>query len=74
MQIVIRPTYHRFDNLRLQAILPQILQTKYLTGAQDIDAPGHTDCVTSVRYVLSIVSDFVLPHAYIGDIAPLLIR
>ncbi len=31
-------------------------------------APQYTDCVTAIRYILSQMSDYILPRAYIGDI------
>jgi cell wall-associated NlpC family hydrolase len=50
-----------------------MLLTEYKIGAQNQEAPYITDCITAVRWILHVASDFVLPTAYIGDLPKILI-
>jgi cell wall-associated NlpC family hydrolase len=73
MKIVFRLPYARFDALRFSALVTKMLETEYRKGATDGDAPGTSDCVTSVRYILTHSTDIVLPHGYIGDMHQILL-
>lgn len=67
MKIIIRPQYTFFDSEKFGFAVEYIVSTQYKIGAKDIDAPGLTDCITAVRWILAQSSDFLLPHGYIGD-------
>lgn len=72
MKIVFRLPYSRFDAERFSALVTKMLETEYRKGAVDSDAPRYSDCVTSVRYILTHSTDIVLPHWYIGDMHEIL--
>lgn len=74
MKIVFRLPYTRFDAERFSALITKMLETEYRKGAIDSDAPGYSDCVTSVRYILTHSTDIVLPHGYIGDMHQILLH
>jgi cell wall-associated NlpC family hydrolase len=73
MKIVFRPPYRQFDAERFSALVTKMLETEYRKSAVDSDAPGYSDCVTSVRYILRNSTDILLPHGYIGDMHQILI-
>lgn len=68
MKIIIRPQYNFFHAERLHFAIEKLLYTTYTRGAKYEDAPLSTDCVTAVRWLLSLSSDFLLPVEYIGDL------
>lgn len=74
MKIVIRPEYHSFDIKRLSFAYEKILTTTYMGWAKYEDAPRITDCVTAVRWLLSVSSDYKFPFWYIGDLANMLLE
>jgi cell wall-associated NlpC family hydrolase len=73
MKIVIRPQYSHLDTERLMASVEKMIFTEYKIGAQNHDAPSMTDCITVIRWILRLSSDFLLPTAYIGDLPKILV-
>jgi cell wall-associated NlpC family hydrolase len=73
MKIVIRPKYSYLDIQRLFEWSEKMLFTEYTIGAKNHEAPKKTDCITAVRWILRLSSDFLLPTAYIGDLPKILI-
>ena len=73
MKIVLRPYYRSFDPNRLYFAIEKILSTTYMRWAKSEDAPGITDCVTAVRWLLSASSGFIFPVWYIGDLPKVLL-
>ena len=73
MKIVFRPNYTRFDNLRFFEAIEKMEHTLYKAQSIDWAAPAFTDCITAVRWILWQSTDYILPHAYIWDIAGVLL-
>jgi cell wall-associated NlpC family hydrolase len=73
MKIVIRPDYLHLDREKLIVSTKEMRSSVYKTGATDVEAPWKSDCITAVRYILKMSTDFLLPKSYIWDLPRLLI-
>lgn len=64
MKIVLRPYYSSFDELRIHHAINKIEYTLYQPGSKDHEAPGKTDCITAIRWILDQGSNFRIMSEY----------